>query len=457
MPARILVVDDEPAFLDSMRRGLLLSGFTQVRVESNPLAAASLLEKGEVFDVALLDITMPQMDGVELLTVIKNHSPHTECIMVTAVNEAGYAVASLKKGAFDYVLKPVSLEDLVQTIDRALERKRLLDILEIEKKTSIPELENPGAFAEIITGAPKMVRILREAELHAASNVPILITGESGTGKELLAQAIHRASPRAGKRFTPINMTFPGTALFESEFFGHTKGAFTGADKERQGLLEYTEGGTLFMDEIGNLSPELQGKLLRVLQEGEFFKLGTHKPRKVDVRFVAATNADLESLLAQGLFRKDFYYRLRGAWLHLPPLRERKEDIPRLAKKFLEEFTPGPRDREVDGQTLNLLLAYDYPWNIRELKSILQAAVNLAKGRQLSSHLLPKFFREKISAKELARQSASPEPIMPLAAMEKNYILNVYRQTGRNKSRTALLLGLGLNTLRRKLQSYGEE
>jgi transcriptional regulator with PAS, ATPase and Fis domain len=194
-----------------------------------------------------------------------------------------------------------------------------------------------------------------------------------------------------------------------------------------------------------------------VLQEGEFFKLGTQKPRKVDVRFVAATNADLESLLAQGLFRKDFYYRLRGAWLHLPPLRERKEDIPRLAKKFLEEFTPVPRDREVDGQTLNLLLAYDYPGNIRELKSILQAAVNLAKGRQLSSHLLPKFFREKISAKELARQSASPEPIMPLAAMEKNYILNVYRQTGRNKSRTALLLGLGLNTLRRKLQSYGEE
>lgn len=457
MAVRFLVVDDEPDFLDSMRRGLLISGFTQVRVESDPLAAASLLEQGEVFDVALLDITMPQMNGVELLTVIKTHSPHTECIMVTAVNEAGYAVASLKKGAFDYVLKPVSHDELVQTINRALERKRFLDILEMGKKPGIPALENPGAFAEIITGSQQMFRILKEAELHAASDVPILITGESGTGKELLAQAIHRASPRAGNRFTPINMTFPSTALFESEFFGHTKGAFTGAEKERQGLLEYTEGGTLFLDEIGNLSPELQGKLLRVLQEGELLKLGTNRTRKVNVRFVAATNADLESLLAQGLFRKDFYYRLRGAWLHLPPLRERKEDIPLLVKKFLDEFTTRPSGREVDEQTLNLLMAYDYPGNIRELKTIIQGAVNLAKGKQLSSHFLPQFFREKISEKNLEQQTESPGPIVPLAVMEKNYILKVYRQTGRNKSRTALLLGLGLNTLRRKLQSYGED
>ena len=312
------------------------------------------------------------------------------------------------------------------------------------------------AFKPIVTRSDKLLRILKQAELHAVSDVPILITGESGTGKELLARAIHAASPRATFPFTPINMASVTGNLFDAEFFGHTKGAFTGAEKDRVGHIEHTNRGTLFLDEIGGLPPELQGKLLRLLQEGEYIKLGTSKPQKADVRFIAATNEDLDRLMVKGMFRKDLYYRLKGAWLHLPPLRERKEDIPLLIATFLKEFGGVDATKRIDEQATSILSNYDYPGNIRELRSILQSAVNLAQGKTISTKFLPNHLKKRKVRAMRDSQSAS-KTVVSFSEVEKEHILKVYHQMGRNKSQTAKLLGIGLNTLRRKLRAYGLE
>lgn len=452
----IIVIDDEYDFLETIKRGLITSGFINVRIENDPLKAASAIKRGELFDVALLDITMPGMNGTELLEIIKNNSPHTECIMVTAVNEVKVAVDCLKKGAYDYLTKPITREDLVLSINHALERKRLLDIVNLSKMKKLPGLINPKAFESIITQSSKIFKILKEAELHAASNVPVFIDGESGTGKELLAKAIHATSPRSKFPFTPINMASLTSSLFDAEFFGHTKGAFTGAEKDRAGYLEYTNHGTLFMDEIGSLPIELQGKLLRVFQEGEYIKLGTSSPQKADIRFIAATNTNLERLMANGKFRKDLYYRLKGAWLHLPPLRKRKGDIPLLISRFLEEFYGPGRNRSIEEEAMSILMEYDYPGNIRELRAILLSAVNLAQGKSISKKTLPDHLKKHLPKKKVKVFTGS-ESIVSLARMEKAHIVRAHEHTGRNKSQTAKLLGIGLNTLRRKLELYGED
>jgi len=449
----IIVIDDEPDFLESMKRGLVSAGLKNLTLESSSLHAASLIDEGAGYDLALIDVTMPDMNGIALLEHIKSKSPETECIMVTAVNEARVAVTCLKKGAYDYLTKPISRDDLLGAVKRALERKRLLEIIAVGKTRELPAIKNKEAFAPIITGSEKMLRVMKEAELHAGSDVPILITGESGTGKELLARAIHLSSTRARFNFTSINMASLSGNLFDAEFFGHTRGAFTGAEKERTGYLEHTDKGTLFLDEIGDLPADFQGKLLRVLQEGEFLKLGQSAASRVDIRFIAATNADVDKLLVRGLFRKDLYYRLKGAWLHIPPLREHAEDIPLLIDYFLNELNFSQGINNVDEDALNSLTAYNYPGNIRELKSIIQSAVNLAHGDKITSHCLPADMRTR--KKEAAAIAETPRYARTnLAHVEKEHILNIYRETGQNKMRTARLLGLGLNTLRRKLASY---
>ena len=453
MSERILVIDDEMDCLDSVRRGLISSGIRDVRVESDPRVAAQSVQQGDGYAVALIDITMPWINGVQLLEIIKSASPDTECIMVTAVNDARTAVECLQKGAYDYLTKPVSRDELVSKIRRAMERRRLLEVLSVGKTGSLPQIKHKDAFAPIVTRSEKMLRLLKEAELHAASDVPVLITGESGTGKELLAKAIHRSSPRASFPFTSINMASLTGSLFDAEFFGHTKGAFTGAEKDRAGYLESTHRGTLFMDEIGDLPLDFQGKLLRALQEGEIIKLGTSTARKVDVRFIAATNADLDKLLAKGQFRKDLYYRLKGAWLSVLPLRERREDIPVLINVFLREFRGELTGHDIEEDALEILMGYDYPGNVRELRSIIQSSGNLAQQRPIAARHLPEYIR-KLRPKPAA-PAAGGGPIVPLAEVERVHILKAYEETTRNKLRTAKLLGIGLNTLRRKLASYG--
>ena len=450
MDHTIIIVDDDRDFLEILKGKLLSSGFRNVRTEDDPVKTAALFEKGELFEIALIDMTMPHMDGLELLEVIKNTSPLTECIMVTAVNEARVAVDCLKKGAYDYLVKPVSADDLSLAIHRALERKRFLDILDLGKSSQLPELENKAAFKAIVTTSRKVLRLLKEAELHAASDVPVLITGESGTGKELLAKAIHDASPRSEFPFTPINMASISHTLFEAEFFGHTKGAFTGAAHGRVGYLEHTHRGTLFLDEIGDLSIELQGKLMRVLQEGEYIRLGSSRRQNADIRFIAATNEDLDRLMAKKMFRKDLYYRIRGGRLHLMPLRERREDIPLLTSQFMAECRAG--DCGIEEDALTLMMNYDYPGNIRELRSAIQSAVNLAQGRPISADILPRHMRKLKPTLKFDNPSSSGQP---LSEVEKRHILMVYDQTGKNKSESARILGIGLNTLRRKLRAYG--
>jgi two-component system response regulator AtoC len=452
MDISIIIIDDERDFLDSVRRGLITSGIKNIHTEVDPQKAASLFEQGHQFDIALIDITMPELNGIELLEIIKNTSPATECIMVTAVDEARTAIQCLKKGAYDYLVKPTSKEDLVSSVNRAFERKRLIEILDLGKRQTLPKLINKKAFSPIITKSNALLRVLKEAELHAASDIPILITGETGTGKELLSGAIHAASTRAGSVFTPVNMESLNASMFDAQFFGYTRGAFTGADKDHAGYLESSNLGTLFLDEIGNLPLDLQGKLLRVLQDGEFIKIGTSAPRKVDVRFIAATNSDLERMMAQKKFRKDLYYRLKGGWLSLPPLRERKEDIPVLVNGFITEFC-GDCGADLEEEVLTLLMEYDYPGNIRELKAIIQSMVNLAQGRTLSARFLPpQLLNQKKTLTASSRMDGDTVPT--LEQVEKDHIMSVYNLMGKNKSRTARSLGIGLNTLRRKLESY---
>ncbi len=456
MAPQILVVDDDRDFLEIMKRRLRDLHFKHIHLEENPFKAASLVEAGKQVDLALLDMTMPEMTGLELLDIIKHFSPVTECIIITAVDEARTAVTCLQKGAYDYLLKPVSKEDLALSIHRALEHKRLLDLRDIGKQQAVPRLKSREAFKEINTTSNRMMRVLKEAELHAASNVPVLITGESGTGKELLARAIHQASPRRAHPFTAINMASLNGNLFDAEFFGHTRGAYTGAENDRAGYLEYTHKGTLFMDEIGLLPLEVQGKLLRFMQDGRYLKLGTSADKHADVRFVAATNTDLESRMKQRQFRKDLYYRIRGGWLHLPPLRERKKDIPLLIKTFLSAHYDLEKGNFMTPEAIEILINYEFPGNVRELKAIVQSATNLAQGKPIAPRFLPESIRHRKRLKTM-RLPTGMAPIASLEAVDKAHILNTYRQLGKNKSQTARVLGIGLNTLRRKLVLYGEK
>jgi two-component system response regulator AtoC len=455
MQPKILVVDDDRDFLEIMHANLAAAGWRQVDLEDDPRRVAQRLETEAQWDIALVDMTMPEMDGMALLDLIKSLSPPTECIMVTAVNDARTAVSCLRRGAYDYLVKPVQPEELHFALERTLERKRLLEILSLGKRRQRPCLAQPQAFAEIVTHSAQVVRVLKEAELHAGSDVPILISGESGTGKELLARAIHAASARSARTFVAVNMASLTAGLFEAEFFGHTRGAFTGADRERAGFLQNADRGTLFLDEIGNLPLELQSKLLRVLQDGEYTRLGESRPQRVNVRIIAATNEDLEKMIERGRFRKDLYYRIRGGWLHLPPLRERTEDIPLLVRHFLQSAGT-PANAGIDEEALCLLQQHQFPGNVRELKSILLAAVNLAQGGSISAELLPGPLQRRKTAGD-CRPADARRSILPLNMVEKNHILNVYRQLNRNKSRTARILGIGLNTLRRRLRAFGED
>lgn len=455
MTYNILLIDDEKEFLSSVRRALITAGYKRITMVSDPTMVAGMLSRNGEFDIAMIDITMPVMNGMEVLSLIKRASPFTECIMVTARDEARVAVECLRKGAYDYLVKPLGADDFLRVVEHALERKRLLEIVELNKLPAGP-VEHP-AFQSIITGSSRMNILLKEAELHAKSEIPVLISGETGTGKELLARAIHAVSPRAGGPFTAINMASLSESLFESAFFGHAKGAFTSAQHEYLGFLEASAGGTVFLDEIGTLPNELQGKLLRVLQEKEFIKLGTNKPRSANVRFVAATNADLHRLMADGRFRKDLYYRLRGAQLLLPPLRERKEDIPGLIHHFLNEFCQLGQQLQVSEEAMASLMAYHYPGNIRELKAVIQAAVNLCRGGTITAACLPTDItrRKKHDSGNFRNESMLDETIFSLAEMEKDHIRRVIRQTGGNLTHSARVLGIALNTLRKKLQIYG--
>ncbi|MDJ0764660.1 MAG: sigma-54 dependent transcriptional regulator [Myxococcota bacterium] len=449
MKTSILVVDDETAFLDSVVRMLRIEGFEHITAMDNPTNVPPLFDD-QTFDIAFLDITMPEMDGLDLLKIIKERSPETECVMITANDSIPMVIQAVRRGAYDYLVKPIMPEQLIHTMDRALERRRLMESLILKSSRAVKKtLDNPEAFRDIVTGDRNMLRLLHEAELHAGSTIPILVTGDTGVGKELMARAIHAASRRASGPFVPVNMLALSPTLFESEFFGHVKGAFTGADKDKVGYLGKAHGGTLFLDEIGDLSLEIQGKLLRILQEGEYTPVGDTRSIRADVRFVAATNQDLEKQVLSRKFRKDLFYRLQFAHLRIPLLKDRAEDVPLLCERFLSGYA-GARLSEEAAVALE---AHDWPGNVRELKGVLEAAANLAAGGDIK----PEHLRLPQRKSRISIVGATPKTgaLEPLAEVERRHIISVYEATKNNKSQTARVLGIGLQTLHRKLKSFG--
>jgi two-component system response regulator HydG len=443
MERKILICDDE----EGMRRylGKMLAGWGYATgLFADPLALLrTLTEEEGSGDLLLLDIRMPQMDGIELLRRLKGVRPELPVIVMTGHGTIDSAVEAMKLGAFDYLTKPFPQEKLGALVRHCLERERLLE----ENSALKRELRERLAPGPLVFESKCFADVYELALRVAESDSGVLILGESGTGKELIAGTIHYASPRSGGRFVAINCAALTETLLESQLFGHVKGAFTGALQARKGLLEEADGGTLFLDEVGDLSPALQAKLLRVLQEGEFLPVGSTRPRRVDVRFVAATNKDLEAEVAAGRFREDLFYRLNVVALHLPPLRERPEDVEPLARHFLAEIARKTRRpvKSIAPDALEALRRYHWPGNVRELRNLIERGTILARGESITADLLP------FKPPPPAPPAAGP---LSLRDAERQQVVRALRQTAGNKSQAALVLGVTRKTLDRKLREY---
>jgi DNA-binding NtrC family response regulator len=375
---KILVVDDETVALTSIRRLLKRRNLRDVKICDNGPEAIELI-KAQDFDVVLLDLLMPDIDGLEVLETTKPFRPDVEFVILTAVDDVASAVKAIRLGAFDYLVKPVDNDRLLITIERAYERRGLrAGLAGSYKRTGTFKI--PEAFSNIITHNPRMIELLTYAQIMARGNNPVLITGESGTGKELMAQGIHRAGPAAQGPFVAVNVSAIPESLFESQIFGHIKGAFTGAVAEYKGFFEQADGGTLFLDEIGELPLSLQSKLLRVIEEQTLSRIGSTKLIPVNVRIISATNIDIDNALKEGKFRLDLMCRLKSAHIHLPPLNEREDDIPLLANHFLKQACRryGKAIHGFSPAAAELLLHKKWPGNIRSLAQEVANAVLLA-------------------------------------------------------------------------------
>ena len=446
---KILVVDDEKLTLKNLSYVLSKEGYEVKTAESGTLALKYLQE--EEFDVVITDLKMKKVTGLDVLEKCKEWWPDTEVVIITAYATVDSAIEAMKKGAYYYITKPFKLDELRKVVKEALEKV----YLKKENKKLKEELEKNKEEVKIITKNPEMKRILDIAEKIAPTDCPVLILGETGTGKELLARYIHSKSHRRNKTFLAINCGAFTEELLANELFGHEKGAYTGAVTTKKGLLEIADGGTLFLDEITEMSPTMQVKFLRVLQEKEFLRIGGTEPIKVDVRFIAATNKDIRKEIERGYFREDLYFRLNVVTLKLPPLSERKEDIPLLAYHFLQKYAKEMHKKvtEIEENAMKLLMEYDYPGNIRELENIMARAVALTTSEKIEVHHLPEEFR-KFKIFTFRRKE---QKLLTLEEQEKEYIKFVLKETGWNKSLAAQILGIDRATLWRKLKKYGLE
>ncbi|HHT9118954.1 MAG TPA: sigma-54-dependent transcriptional regulator [Candidatus Hypogeohydataceae bacterium YC41] len=374
--ANILIVDDEPDMVKGL--ALVLKELGEIRTSSTAEEAIEYVHRYPV-DVLVTDIRMPGIGGISLLEKVRDLRPRIEVIILTAYGSIESAIEAMKKGAYHYVTKPFNNDELLLMVQRALQDKRFHEELEYLRK----KVNRTGVFENIIGRDWKMQDIFETIKKVAPSKVPILIQGESGTGKELIARAIHQLSPRAKNRFLGINAAALPENLLEAELFGYKKGAFTGADYDKKGLLIQANQGTLFLDEIGSMSLAFQSKLLRVIQEMEVIPVGATEPVKIDVRFISATNSDMEKAVKEGTFREDLYYRLNVVRINVPPLRERKEDIPTLATHFLDKWKEGEDRRNLTPGTLRRLMEYDWPGNVRELENVIQRAMLVAENKDI--------------------------------------------------------------------------
>lgn len=443
---RILVVDDEPNARTALAEILREEDFNVETAADGFKGLARFEEMGP--DLVLTDLKMPGMDGVELLRKLRATNPELPVILMTAFGAVETAVTAMREGAADYLTKPLNTDELLLVIERALERVRLRRETH-ELRTQLAERYR---FDNIVGSSPEMQEVFKSVAQVAPSRATVLLTGESGTGKELVAAAIHHRSPRKDGPFVRLHCAALAETLLESELFGHERGAYTGADRRREGRFEQADGGTLFLDEIGEITPSTQVKLLRVLQEREFERVGGNQTLRVDVRVIAATNRDLRQLVSEGSFREDLYYRLNVINILLPPLRKRPSDVPALAMHFLERFAR-ENDKQVqrfsDG-ALAMLAGYPWPGNVRELENVVERAVVLADGETVEAHHLPT---------ELAvanTESLAPRiPGSSMADIERHAILKTLEAHGGSTSKAADVLGISVRKIQYKLHEYG--
>lgn len=515
LAAQVLIVDDEPDHAEVMAESLRRPGHVCTIITSVP-AALDELRHGS-FDVIVTDLRMPNSAGANgvkedgsdaglvVLDSARSLQPGAETIMVTAHGDVPTARAAFKHGVFDFIEKPLDLELFRNLVNRAAEAVLLRHLAAAPDQAGarpdgapgdgsvLGELVQHDGFAGIIAGSEPMRRILQTVRTVAPSNISVLISGESGTGKELIAQAVHRLSPRAkvkgGGRFVAFNCAGQSESLLEDQLFGHIRGAFTGADKDREGVFEYaggdgrpghgTVGGTLFLDEIGDMPLAMQAKVLRVLESGEIVRLGSNEPRKVDVRFVSATNKDLRKMVADGSFREDLFFRINGAHVHLPPLRERREDIPRIVRHAVARFAgemAGKRAGrgtdtvvpDITDAAMMRLTAYSWPGNVRQLLNVVQNMVVIAMGEAGAAGATPRLDVRHIPD-EIVTPDIPGDPALgsggvsgggslagtSLEQLEKRAIRETLRLTAGNREKAAELLGIGERTLYRKLKEYG--
>jgi DNA-binding NtrC family response regulator len=446
--ATILIVDDEESTLRictdiAMELGL------RVRTASTTEQALEELDQYPV-DIAITDLKVPQLGGLELLRRIREHYPHISVLVLTQYGTIQTAVEATRLGAADYVTKPFHIDELSGKIQRLIREQEL----DQENRVLREQLRTRPGYGELIGISAKMQRVYKLIEKVSQHNCPVLIFGESGTGKELVARSIHFSGARRQKPFVPVDCSALVPTLIESELFGYTKGAFTGAVNTKQGLIESADGGTLFLDEIGNLPVDMQAKLLRVLQEREVKPVGSNDRVPVRVRVIAATNKDLETAVRAGEFRQDLFFRLNVVQMNLPPLRERKSDIPVLVQLFLEKFAdPGRHESTLAEDAMTRLTAYDWPGNVRELENVIERAVALGSGPILHSGDLPPNLQCDLPS-VTERTLLDGELVLPLEELERRTILRAMRESNGDKLAAARVLGIGKTTLYRKLKLY---
>ncbi len=452
---RVLLIEDHTPSREIMKKALEKVGHTVADFASGQDALDFLRQESGV-DVIITDLMMPGMDGMEVLRQIKGVDPTLSVILVTGHGTVESAVEAMKAGADDFVQKPVNTAELRKRVETAIQKRSLMR--EVEELRG--RLEEKYRLGNILGKSKAMRQLFDQIQLVAPTRSSVLITGESGTGKELIANAIHQNSPRRGERFLPVNCAAIPSEILESEMFGHEKGSFTGAVGKKIGKFELADRGTLFLDEVGEIPMEIQVKLLRILEERSFMRVGGSETLTADVRLIAATNASLEQRVAEGRFRADLYYRLKVVTLHIPPLRERREDIPLLADHFLAQFKKenGREDLTLSPAALRCLVDCRWEGNVRELRNLIESLVVMATRPVIEVWDLP----------EPYRQAAPPEPeptsgIVPSSApattmegIEREAILRTLKETGGNRTRAAEILGIGLRTLQRKLKEYGE-
>ncbi|MBI3456278.1 MAG: sigma-54-dependent Fis family transcriptional regulator [Candidatus Rokubacteria bacterium] len=442
--SKVLVVEDDELMRALFQDALTLWGYN-VTTASMGGEAIELIQ-GRLFDTVLCDVRMPEMDGLAILREIKRHDPAIEVVMVTGYPAVATAVEALKLGAYDYLAKPVNLDELRHVMDRIMERRflrREVSSLRSRLGTELP-------FRELVGASPQMARVKDIMAKVASTDSPVLIEGESGTGKDLVAGAIHRLSARSAGPFVPVNCAAIPTELLESEFFGHVRGAFSGAVADQAGLFRVANGGTIFLDEVAELPPGLQVKLLRVLEEKEIRPVGSSRSYPVDIRVIAATNRQLDQAVRDGSLRQDLFYRLNVVRIEMPPLRERKSDMPALAAYFLRQFNDR-FGREVQGvapEAMAALQAYDFPGNVRELENLLERAYVLGARGEITLADLPALSAVPSSAIHSAE-------LPKLAQVERELILRALRVHDNDKDRAAKALGISRRTMYRRLKEYG--